>query len=433
MGLGPKRPRSMGPRPRPQPPTVPNSPIPMPSERTRVLVTAFLDGAVVVPRRAIVTLDDGTIYAGIPRDTATQFDLPSTTVLKDANHGGWQATFTIDDDAYDPMPQRFELAPEVNLSIRRRVRSLPPLTINGQFLRANGQRFTWIEATSFLLYKRFIQEGVRACRPVLSQLHDLGFNAARIFLMNDSVGRIHPFEHHDFFAGLPEFCSLLAEFAIYPSFVAGTQWATLMDANRQVNYLEQLYHTLYDIACVISKVNENDQHDNRISDLARLLSHPPVGAKFLLSNGSNGAGGGTVEPVADIGEYHTNDLDQWPRKVGHGPMEKIADVFNIPVWSSENTRADHDGYNLVHAYDAGRNGALLCMGSCCHTEEGKLAQVLTLSEPWARAWATGARSVRLQFQDGNYVHLENEEAPGIVRVHARQLGSDFERSIVHWP
>lgn len=292
-------------------------------------------------------------------------------------------------------------------------------------------RFTIVESSEFAFYERVLREGYDVVKPVAEQLQALRFNFARIWLANISVHHLIPTEWLDFYKRLPELVEFLARYGIYPDFTVFTQPGDLMPSTQQqIDHLSRVYEALHDQTCILSKVNENDVYPaSRLSNEALALRKPD-GARFLVSNGSNGAGAQTVTPTADVGEYHSNDLSQWQRKVGHNAMEENADPLNVPTWASENTRSDKDGYNVVHAYDAARNGSLLCAGSCCHTPEGKLAQPFMQSLEWARNWADGAQSVRLEFQDGQYAHFANEEKPGIIRVHARVLNGEAERSIV---
>lgn len=278
------------------------------------------------------------------------------------------------------------------------------------------QRFAVIESTEFALYERILREGQDAVRPVPEQLRDFGFNTARIFLMNVSVHHLLPWEWPNFFSDLPACAHLLYEHGIYPDFVLGTQWQTLMpNPADQRNYVQQCWAALYDCPGMVSLVNENDQHDNRVADETLALD-PPRGAKFLYSRGSNGSDSDTVTPVAQIGEYHIIG-SEYQRKVGHNAME-LADWHGIPIWTSEAQRSDNDGYNEIHAYDAGAGSGLLNAGGCAHTPEGKQGQLMTASAGWAKAFAAGVRSVPLEFQAGRYNRIDN---PDYLRVYQRIL------------
>jgi hypothetical protein len=312
-------------------------------------------------------------------------------------------------------------------------KSLPDLSVAGQFVRSGGNRFTIIDHTQFALYEKWLREGPDAVEAILAISQLIGFNTARIFLLNTSVHHLLPWEWPNFYTDLPIFSRLLAKYGLYPNFVVFTQTESLMpNPQQQVSHLRQIFDVLHDIPCFVSKVNENNQHDNRIAD--ETIAEPkPQGSRFLLSNGSNGAGAQTVEPVSEIGEYHSNDLSEWQRKVGHNAMEENAWPFNIPVWSSENTRSDKDGFNQTHAYDAAKGAALLSAGSCCHTPEGKLSLPFDVSMQWAQQWVNGAKSVPLEFQDGFYRHRKDLETDTIIRVYSRTIadGREFIVPIRH--
>jgi hypothetical protein len=189
-----------------------------------------------------------------------------------------------------------------------------------------------------------------------------------------------------------------------------------------VNHWEQLIAATDGwMNALLERINEANHKANQGAPLSRLRR--PAGT--LASAGSNCADQPGVTPYWDISGYHTNGLNEWQRKVGHNAME-LADRDDVPYESNENTRFDND-QNPRHARDAARAAALLCAGSCCHTPRGKTSELWDGPElEWATEWAAGAHEVPLEFQDGQYDHLEELEEPGIIRAYSRTLSDGRE-------
>lgn len=300
------------------------------------------------------------------------------------------------------------------------------LGIAGKFFTVDDQPFTAIETSEFSLFKRYLDgEDVR---PIRRQRNDIGYNGERVWLLNKSVvgfrnatpdDGIHPDQYpgdvfyeglHNFVRSGPQFVDLTV-FTSTPSLMPGR--------DRQQRHLDRTADAVRGLPNVIlSLVNENDhgEHDNQVSpDLVR-----PAGV--LITRGSNNADSRPPrhDDPWDAEEYHTNGLDQWWRKTGHNAME-LADESGRPCWSSENTRYPDQDQSENHAEDAGENGALLCAGTCFHSEEGKLSKLFAASLPYAIAWARGARMVPLEFQHGQYIHRQDLEGPNCIRAHERRL------------
>jgi hypothetical protein len=78
----------------------------------------------------------------------------------------------------------------------------------------------------------------------------------------------------------------------------------------------------------------------------------------------------------------------------------------------------------------GDGAALLCAGSCFHSQAGKTSTLFTGTElECARAWVEGVRSVPLEFQAGTYQHLANLEGPDCIRAYSRRLPDGREHVI----
>lgn len=212
-----------------------------------------------------------------------------------------------------------------------------------------------------------------------------------------------------------EFADWLNFWGFCVEFTVFTQTQTLMPSTAdQQRHLDRTVEAVRGKKNVILElVNENDQHDNQIS----LLLTRPQGV--IISHGSNGADATGVRPTWNYELYHSNGLSEFQRKVGHNAMEK-ADEVNVPCWSNENTRYPDDDSNVNHAYDAAMGGALLCAGSCFHSQGGKYSRGFdTIEYSCAKAWVNGAKSVPLDVRSGQYIHRNDLENSGIIRAYEK--------------
>jgi hypothetical protein len=303
--------------------------------------------------------------------------------------------------------------------------ALPPLSCAGQFFRAGGERFTVIQASDFSLFKRYLDG--EDIEPIVDQRRALGFNTLRVWLLNRSVvvnGGIHPDDYPGFYEALARFVDvvgLYVELTVFTSTqgLMANVWDQQAHLDRTADAVRGKPNVILELA------NEIDQYDNAPSPL---LVRP---SGVLISRGSNGAD--SVPPRHDAPWdyelYHTNDLDEFQRKVGHNAME-WADQSGRPCLSNENTRYVDRDRSATHAYDAAMGAALLCAGSCFHSQAGKTSTLFTGTElDCARAWVEGVRSVPLEFQAGAYQHLQNLEGPDCIRAYSRRLPDGREHVI----
>lgn len=307
--------------------------------------------------------------------------------------------------------------------------------LNGKyFAHEDGTPKTLIGSSEFSLFKRYLDNDSPTLDPVINQRAALGFNILRVWLLNHSVvafrnaveqDMIHPNQYANFYPRLTEFVDFLGSKGFCVELTVFTQTQTLMsNPFDQQSHLDKTANAVRGRKNVILElVNENNQHDNGVWEgLVR-----PSGV--IISHGSNGADDTGVRPTWDYELYHTNDLFEWQRKVGHNAMEK-ADESNAPCWSNENMRYPDKDSSAIHAFDAAAGGALLCAGSCFHSQGGKFSRTFDPTEEnCAREWIAGASSVPLEFQVGSYIHRQDLEEPGIIRVYERRL-SDGRGHIV---
>ncbi len=311
------------------------------------------------------------------------------------------------------------------------------LTIDGQFFRVNGGRWTGIESSEFSLPKRYMAG--EDIRPVLDERAALDFNMLRLWLLNQSVvgnihpEGIHPAQYPDFYAKVRALADLLATYNMVGEFTAFTQpWLLMPDFDAQHAHWQSLQDAVRGQTNVtLELVNEYDHPDNRglASDL---FSMRPSG--IIASSGSATADAAPPSPAWDYVCYHSNGLNEWFRKVGHNTME-YADIHKAPGSANENTRYTDDDSNPRHAYDAAAGASLLCAAACFHSNGGKFSRLFSAGEKSAaQAWVAGAKSVPLEFQAGNYHHRKDLEPvsaenpggdphadPSIIRAYDRQL------------
>lgn len=302
------------------------------------------------------------------------------------------------------------------------------IRLNGKyFAHEDGSPKTLVGSSEFSLFKRYLDNDWPTFDPVIQQRQELRFNILRVWLLNQSVvafrnaveqDMIHPNQYANYYPRLTEFVDFLGSKGFCVELTVFTQTQTLMpNPSDQQNHLDRVANAVRGRKNVILElVNENDQHDNAIYEN---LARP---SDVIISHGSNGADMTGVRPTWDYELYHTNGLFQFQRKVGHNAMEK-ANESNSPCWSNENTRYPDNDSSPTHAFDAAAGGALLCAGSCFHSQGGKFSRVFDPVEvECATAWINGASSVPLEFQTGYYIRRDDLIEPGIIRVYERRLG-----------
>lgn len=244
-----------------------------------------------------------------------------------------------------------------------------------------------------------------------------------------------PSQHGDrFYAELTPFVNLCGAYGLRVEFTLFTQVPLLMPRkeDRQA-YVGNVFAWLRDSVAFIELVNEYDHETNGARDNWPKDADVPItvgSENQLYSKGSATADQPPMRPSWDYELYHSNDLSEWQRKVGHNAME-FADEQNVPCVSNENTRPDRDG-NPDHHHDAAMGAALLCAGSCFHSNQGKLSQPFTDDEntlACARAWVEGAKGVPLEFREGRYEHHAERESSSIIRAYDKVLPDGRRYSI----
>lgn len=306
--------------------------------------------------------------------------------------------------------------------------SAPQLSIDGQFFRSHGERWTVVQSSDFSLLKRFLEgEDVSA---VLQERAVVGFNCLRVWTLNQSVvgqvypDGIHPNQYPDFYDRVRAFVQLCGSFGLAVELTAFTSCVPLMpDKNAQGEHWIRLQAAVRGLGNVLLElVNEHNWGSGENSPDRALWSMRPSG--ILASSGSSTADAPPPEPVWDYVLYHSNGLSEWQRKVGHNAME-WADHFHCPAMSNENTRYPDNDSSPTRAYDAAAAASLLCAGACFHSQSGKFSRRFDPIElEAARAWVAGARSVPLEFQAGRYARHDELNSSTVVRAYSRTLSDN---------
>jgi hypothetical protein len=304
--------------------------------------------------------------------------------------------------------------------------SIGALGIAGQFFTMNGQPWTSIQTSELSLPKRYLAgEDVRL---VLAERAALGFNDTRQWLLNQSVVAgagypegIHPNQYPDFYERLRDLWELCGSYGLAVEATAFTSCLPLMpNRNDQQRHWDRTQEAARGLGYVrLELVNEYDWGHGENAPDRSLWSMRPSG--ILASSGSSTADAPPPTPVWDYVLYHSNSLNEWQRKVGHNAME-WGDVYHCPGHSNENTRYPDNDSSETHAYDAAMGSALLCAGSCFHSQGGKFSRPFDATERrCAAAWVAGAKSVPLEFQRGRYIHRTDLEGPHCIRAYERRL------------
>ena len=310
------------------------------------------------------------------------------------------------------------------------------LSIAGQFFTLDGKPWTSIQCSELSLPKHYLAG--KDVRPILDERAAIGFNDTRQWLLNQSVVAgagypegIHPNQRPDFYERMRDLWELCGSYGLAVEATAFTSCIPLMP-----NPADQHQHWLrtQDAArglghVRLELVNEyNWGHGENAPDRS-LWSLRPIG--IIASSGSSTADAPPSQPVWNYVLYHSNSLNEWQRKVGHNAFE-WADVYRVPGCSNENTRYPDNEQSAEHAYDAAAGAALLCAGSCYHSQSGKFSSLFQSGSELdcAKAWVAGAKSVPLEFQRGSYRHRQELETPDIIRVYSRTLG-DGREYLVH--
>jgi hypothetical protein len=304
---------------------------------------------------------------------------------------------------------------------------LPRLVPAGSVFKLDtGGPFTAVQCSDFNLFGRYLIEGEDAVRQVLAERQAIGFNMLRVWseyqgnaTFTADIGRLVPGEHADYSAKLTAFLALASAYSFYVELTVFTGTGIPGHWARVGAVAQGATNVLLELA---NEVNAHPSIDPR--------AYQKI-TGVICSHGSNGSQAVPVRPAWDYETAHFNDAFQWPRKVGHNSMEYSVGADQLPasgkpVIANENTRPDKDG-NINHFYDAAAGAALLCAGSCFHSQSGKRSSLFdSRDREFAKAWVAGAKSVPLSAQGQPYKHRMDLERPdaGTTGERIYQRGDD---------
>lgn len=341
---------------------------------------------------------------------------------------------TVEADGYIPYESQPYHRPSLQTPVVISLQKIPPpppppplpeLEVRGQFFQqVDGTHITMVGCSDFGLLARFQNEGAKTITPVLQQRKDCGFNMVRVWTAFDHIDGIGTFTSIDY-AQVPAFVALCARYGLYVEFTAYTGW-------NDPTHWTQLMGVAFAATPrpLLELVNELDQNTNEPDSQGRVVDlslHTQAVAPLLSAHGSNGSEHQPVTPHWSYATMHFNGASEWQRKTGHNSFE----VWGGPTLGDENSRYTDMESSQDKAYDAAAGAALLCAGSTFHSVSGKASQLWSHDEESAaRAWALGATSVDLRYQDGAYRHATELEGPDDLRVYQRVL-PDGSAAAVH--
>lgn len=297
------------------------------------------------------------------------------------------------------------------------------LKIDGRyFTNLDGERLTIIECTEFQLLQRFLAG--EDIRPIVQDRANLGFNLLRVLGMCANMFPLNPRADDHYYDGLTVLASILNEEGMNMEFTAFADASAVSpDFKDQMNHWERTNYELRNKHNVIIELTNENDHPSGINKIDNIDQFVPLYSN-ISSHGSNGSDAEPVRPWWQYETFHTNDSYEWWRKVGHNAMEKSGEsdypvASGVPVIANENTRPDRDN-KIHHFYDAAAGAALLCAGSCFHSNNGKFSQILDdETRPFAKAWADGAKSVPLTAQGQMYHRRDDLLTAELSRVYQR--------------
>ena len=207
---------------------------------------------------------------------------------------------------YQPTQQDFTMPDDGAKPITLTRQPLSRLRVVGRFFHDDAGKRIIVGADSFQAYDRYLRG--EDLRPVFSQLQAFGFNAIRVFGMDQAIpeqlGRpiFKPQDFGDrYYTDLPAFCDLAAEYGLYVYFVVFADTGRIMPNQTEqrthfVRVVEALTHRPNTLG---SLGNELRQHENFVDK-----TQIPRPQGIVFSSGSEGMDVATSPPWWDFDEFH---------------------------------------------------------------------------------------------------------------------------------
>ena len=357
----------------------------------------------------------------LPGENRLRFVLPANVPYT------WGAQLHLEAKDYVALDERVFLAQDLNVQMAYAHVDLPRLVVAGQHLRqvtgVTGAIFTAVQCSDFNLAARI--DAGDDVHSVLAQRQAAGFNMLRVWTSYDipRIGTFKPHLHPRSYDAIAQCADLASRYGFYVQF---TGFASPRDVftseDQQVIHWEMLSDIARGRTNVLLELdNEGDQAANAGLAYARMAR--PLGV--LASRGSLGSQQAPSPPHWDYVNFHTNGAFEEQRKVGHNAWK----IWSGPTLTNETSRYPEVGMwvgaslerQKTLAFDSAAGAALLCAGSCFHSVHGKTSQLWDANElAVATAWAAGAQSVDLSFQNQPYRHRIDLETPDILRAYQRR-------------
>lgn len=248
------------------------------------------------------------------------------------------------------------------------------------------REWIWKGCTDFLLYKRYLEEGADAIRPVLLDRRYVGANILRVLLMARNITRFYPQDYGErFFSELVPFSILLEEYEFYwePVVFADAQYIIPRQPDQILHWyavtdpLKQVVNALPEL------VNEYPQNGVRPDE----FQHP--GGGLVCSRGSGLSNEPPYRPGWDFFGWHGRR--DWPKVtsstvnmfymargdpwadegVSYPP---IVGVHDEPIGFAEHAIPDKRSNDPQLALQLGASCRVLGSGGTLHSDDGILSR-----------------------------------------------------------
>lgn len=202
-----------------------------------------------------------------------------------------------------------------------------------------GQPWRGYSVDSFRAFQRYLSG--QNIEPLFAQARSVGANMIRVFGMwgldfqtPDNFGPFSPQSYPDYYAYIPGFCEVSANYGLSVEFTVFADTAFVMpNEAEQVQHFTRVCEALRQSpGTFVELVNENDAHGNRVRIEAFTK---PDG--IAACSGSNGAGSNPTVPLWDYSNLHAE------RREGRMGITTSTVYYAIHGYQGENGAPDWPG------------------------------------------------------------------------------------------
>lgn len=263
------------------------------------------------------------------------------------------------------------------------------------FFNQKGERTFIKGVTDFLLYQRYLDEGVPAIKPVLEQRKALGANCVRVIGMVSSFSHWYPQDYGNrYYDALPGFLDLLSQYGLYCYFTVFADTQIVMPSKAdQLNHWARVMPLLQAQPNVlIELVNEPYAHENETDDpwaFPRPWLVPASSGSYNDKYPGAKDGRPSPGPHWDFHDYHTPR--SFPKNVGDQCMAINPNYLQLgqPVLSGEPDKFGRPDPNGRPRHTNPRLAGMMAgtaSGSACgifyHTNAGIMSVLFTDDNGW---------------------------------------------------